>query len=116
MPIIQPYDYCLWGVYERERPVGWLVTEQTDPNSTDLAEEVRVLDLLVPPELRIAALQAGVSCRWRKDVGTMASVQVVAGFSREPRHGVGDHGSSLEAGVRVARSARESLLYVGRGR
>lgn len=55
------YTYCLWGVYERECPVGWLVTERCDLKSAELLEEVRVLDLLLPRDSRMSVLSA--ACR-----------------------------------------------------
>jgi ribosomal protein S18 acetylase RimI-like enzyme len=51
------HDYQLLGVIEEGKAVGWLVTHAWATRETEIKEEVRILDLLLPQGLQAHALR-----------------------------------------------------------
>ena len=53
-------DYSLFGVYDHDEPVGWLVTSDRGLSGA-WDDEVRVHDMLIAPGMRLPALQKAAS-------------------------------------------------------
>ncbi|MGD9853732.1 MAG: hypothetical protein AB7U20_02155 [Planctomycetaceae bacterium] len=54
------FKYSLFGVYDHHSPIGWLVSTQRDLSSSH-NEEVRIQDMLLPPDLMLPVLQQAAS-------------------------------------------------------
>jgi hypothetical protein len=51
------YSYSLFGVLYHGEPVGWIVITAVDRDTAPPVDDLRIHDLLLPPPLRVPALQ-----------------------------------------------------------